>query len=110
MAKNFRLMLALAAVLCLAPQAARAEDYTIILKDHQFSPSSLSVPAGKKVKLVVKNQQAVPAEFESYELNREKVIGPQGEVTIFIGPLDPGSYTYFDDFNSKTSKGVIIAK
>ena len=48
--------------------------FEIAIKAHKFEPTTLEVPANKKLKLVVKNQDPTPEEFESYELNREKVI------------------------------------
>lgn len=90
--------------------AASAEDaYTLSLTGKKFVPEELSIPAGKKVKLTVKNTNAAPMEFESYELNREKIISGNAETVIFIGPLEPGKYTFFDEFQPKTT-GVIIAK
>lgn len=98
-----------AAAFMLSTTAALAEDYVITLKDHKFSPKELAIPAGQKVKVTVKNMDSSPAEFESSELNREKVISANSEAIIFIGPLDPGSYSYFDEFHPDT-KGTIVAK
>ena len=92
---------------------ATADDvpvFEIVIKDHKFAPSTLEVPAKTKVKLIVKNQDPTPEEFESYELNREKVIAGNSQATIFIGPLDPGTYPFFGEFNPKTAQGKIIAK
>lgn len=98
--------------LLLLPLAALAADgdYTIVIKNHRFQPAELAVPSGKKIKLVVDNQDATPEEFESHELNREKVIAGHSSATIFIGPLQPGRYPYFGEFHADTAKGVIVAK
>jgi plastocyanin len=94
----------------LAPAPGIADEANVItMKDHKFSPEELTVPAGQKMKLIVKNLDSSPIEFESYELNREKIVAPHGQVVVFIGPLKPGTYPYFDDFHLKT-KGVIKAK
>ena len=85
-------------------------DYTLVIKDHRFQPAELTVPAGKKIKLLVENRDPSPEEFESYPLNREKVIAGNGSATIYIGPLEPGRYPYFGDFNQATAQGVIVAK
>jgi hypothetical protein len=100
----------LLAVLLLFVRAAYAEDYAITLKNNQFSPKELIVPSGRKIKLIVKNLDATPAEFESSDLNREKIVGANGEISVFIGPLDAGSYGYFDDFHRSTTTGIITAK
>lgn len=106
--KNKLLSLSLLAALLL-PGAAQADDYTLTLKDHQFSPNPITIPANRKIKLTVKNLQSGPAEFESSDLNREKVVEANGQIVVYIGPLDPGKYGYFDDFNHTTT-GTIIAK
>jgi len=91
-------------------QALNNQDYVITIKNNQFSPKQLTIPAGQKVKITVKNQDSTPAEFESYELNREKVVSANSEIIVYIGPLEAGSYGYFDDFHRETTKGTIIAK
>ncbi len=94
----------------LSSAAAHAEDYVLTLKNNQFSPKELIVPAGKKIKITVKNEDAAPAEFESSDLDREKIVGANSEIFVFIGPLDAGSYGFFDDFHRNTTTGTIIAK
>jgi hypothetical protein len=91
---------------------ASADDagYVLVIKDHRFQPAELAVPAGKKIKLTVENRDATPEEFESHELNREKVIAGNGSATIYIGPLDPGRYPFFGEFNEATAQGVIVVK
>jgi hypothetical protein len=84
--------------------------FEIEIRDHLFIPAELTVPAGKKIKLVVYNRDSTPEEFESYELNREKVIMGSSKVVIFIGPLKPGEYPFFGEFNPKTAQGRVIAK
>ena len=99
-------------MLCLLPAFSIAADleYTLTLRDHRFVPTELRVPAGKKIKLLIDNQDATPEEFESHELNREKVIPGKSKFPIFIGPLKSGQYPYIGEFNQKTAKGVIIAE
>ena len=82
--------------------------FEIIIKDHLFYPDELVIPANTKVKLLVKNQDATPEEFESYELNREKVIPGKTQAIIFVGPLPPGIYPFFGEFFPKTAQGKII--
>ena len=90
--------------------AAELPIYELFIKDHRFQPDTIEIPAGTKVKLLVKNLDATPEEFESHELNREKIIPGNSEVKIFIGPLDPGEYGFFGEFNEATAKGKIIVK
>ena len=79
------------------------------IKDHLFYPSTVEIPANKKIKLLVKNLDPTPEEFESYELNREKVIAGNRNAIIFIGPLAPGEYPFFGEFYPKTAQGKIVA-
>jgi plastocyanin len=92
-----------------APAWADDAPYVIAIKNHQFVPANVEIPAGKKVKLVVRNQDTTTSEFESVQFHREKVVGPGSEITVFVGPLDPGSYEFFDDFHPET-RGHLIAK
>ena len=82
----------------------------IIIKGHLFYPAEVRVPAGQKVKLMVINEDATPEEFESYELNREKVILGNSRAIIFIGPLKPGEYPFFGEFHMSTALGTVIAE
>ncbi|HZS85619.1 MAG TPA: cupredoxin domain-containing protein [Stellaceae bacterium] len=90
----------------------RADEPSVALtiKDHQFAPAEIEVPANAKVKLVVKNADPTPEEFESGSLHREKVIPGGQEITISIGPLKPGRYEFVGDFHRATAHGTIIAK
>ncbi|MGE5319232.1 MAG: cupredoxin domain-containing protein [Hyphomicrobiaceae bacterium] len=85
-------------------------EHGLTIKDHQFTPAELKVPAGKKIRLLVSNMDSTPEEFESHELNREKLIAGNGKATIYVGPLEPGSYPFFGEFNENTARGVIVAE
>ena len=86
------LLVALAAVAAAlaVPTLAQEPTITITIKDHQFAPSEVPVPAGVRVELTIRNEQATPAEFESASLHREKVVPPGGSASVFVGPLQPG--------------------
>ncbi|MBD2858350.1 cupredoxin domain-containing protein [Spongiibacter sp. KMU-158] len=84
--------------------------FELQIRNHLFEPSTLSIPANTKIKLLVHNTDKTPEEFESYELNREKVILGGQKAVIFIGPLPPGKYPFFGEFNPKTAQGEIIAE
>ncbi len=93
--------------------SARAEDlpvFEIVIKDHKFDPAELEVPANMEIKLVVKNLDSTPEEFESYELNREKIIGGGGQGVFYLDPLKPGTYPFFGEFNQATAQGKLIVK
>lgn len=105
-----RLVLAAVLSLSLGAYAQAQPQLDLVIKDHKFSPDRIEVPAGKKVKLVVDNQDATPEEFESEQLKVEKVIPGKSKATIYVGPLKPGEYKFVGEFNEKTAKGVIVAK
>src|SRR3546814_17196438 len=67
----------LAVILALPALAAEAPQFTIRIENHRFVPAELIVPAGQKMKLVIENRDDSAEEFESYELNREKIVGPK---------------------------------
>jgi plastocyanin len=104
-----KLILACGLVLGAAALHAQEADVRLVIRDHKFEPAEITIPAGKKVKLVIENQDATAEEFESHELKREKVVPPKSQVSIFVGPLKPGRYPFFGEFHKETAKGVLIA-
>lgn len=86
------------------------EEMTIVIKDHRFLPEETVVPAGKRIKLIIDNQDPTPEEFESYALNREKIVGAKKQTVIFVGPLKKGRYAFMGEFHQATAKGVLIAQ
>jgi plastocyanin len=93
-----------------SPLRADQENYTLTLKDHHFAPETIEVPAGQKVKLLVRNQDDTAEEFDSYDLNREKVIAGNSEGIVIIGPLDPGTYSFTGEFHADTAHGKVVVK
>ena len=89
--------------------AAQNAGSTLTIQNHQFVPPELTIPANTKVELIVRNQQPTPAEFESSSLHREKIVPPGGQISVFVGPLDPGRYEFFDDFNQST-RGFLVVR
>lgn len=93
-----------------AAASAETPTYSLTIKDHQFQPGEIEVPAGTKIKLLVTNADPTAEEFESDALRREKVIAAGTEGTIYVGPLEPGTYEFYGDFNPKTARGRLVAK
>jgi hypothetical protein len=83
--------------------------FRLTLKDHLFSPSTLYVPAGQKVKIIIHNQDPNPEEFESFSMNREKVILGGSSGVVFVGPLQSGTYPFSGEYNPDSAKGQLIA-
>ncbi len=89
---------------------AQTPIFELVIRNHQFEPTELTVPAGQKIELHVKNADATPEEFESASLRREKIVTGGQVATIYIGPLAPGRYEFFGDFNPKTARGFVVAQ
>jgi high-affinity iron transporter len=101
----------LLAVMLVGGAPAHAADLpTLVFHNHRFEPNRIEVPAGVKFQLKVKNTDDTADEFESVDLNREKLVAPGQTITVFLGPLTPGEYKFFGDFHQDTAQGVLVAK
>jgi plastocyanin len=91
---------------------AQVDEFTLTIKDHAFDQKELKIPAGKKVKLLVVNQDASPAEFESKSLGREKVIPGKSTGLINLGPLKPGRYGFVEEYHEDQAgaQGTIVVE
>ncbi len=92
--------------------ATSAEKFTIDLAINNgvFTPQVLNVPTKKIIRIKVSNIGDQPAEFESTQLRKEKVLAPGAKSVVVIAPLREGSYVFFDDFHLDLPKGKIIAR
>lgn len=104
------LAVAFLGVLTGAPARADTPEFTLVIESHRFIPAELKVPAGQKIKLLVENRDPTPEEFESYDFNREKIVPAHGRIALFVGPLKPGRYEFFGEFNIATARGTLIAE
>jgi plastocyanin len=102
--------LAIAALLA-APASARPEDLTLPLavRDSGFEPAQIEAPAGARVRIEITNQTGAAIEFESFELNRERVVQPGQKVAVYVSDLSAGRYEFFDDFK-QARRGVLLVK
>lgn len=92
--------------------AAHAVDlptFKLEMNDGKLNPARIEVPAGKRIKIEVRNVGKGAAEFESMQLRKETVLAPGAESFVVIAPLEPGEYKFFDDFHQQ-AQGVIVAK
>lgn len=108
--RNFLVLIGLAALLIVAPATVRADELTVTIKDHKFTPTELKVPANQRVVITVINDDATPEEFESSIMKVEKVIPGKSKGVVRIGPLKPGRYPFVGEFHEATAKGVVIAE
>jgi plastocyanin len=97
-------------MVALPAQAADPEPQTLTIKDHKFAPAELEIPSGVRVRLIIRNDDATPEEFESKDLRIEKVIPGKTETSVFVGPLKPGIYKFVGEFHEATAQGRIVVK
>ena len=101
----------LLAALASAPlRADDAPSFTLEFHDGKVSPLRVEVPANTRFTLELRNTGDTPAEFESTELRKEKVLSPNSTSILVFRTLDPGEYEFFDDFHPDAPKAVIVAK
>ena len=88
--------------------AFAAKLVTLNLKNHMFEPTIITISENTKIKLVVINHDDSPEEFDSFDLNREKVIFAKSTATLFVGPLPKGTYYFFGEYHPDTAVGKVI--
>lgn len=103
-------MLILLAGLACGALAQGLPSYEIVVRDGRFTPERLEVPAGGRIKLVLKNEGPGPLEFENDELRVEKVLSAGATSFVVLPPLKPGEHEFVDEFNPVTGVLVILAK
>jgi plastocyanin len=98
-------------VTALAGRAVAADDQTLKLsvEEKGFAPAELEGPAGGRIRLEVTNGTSAAIEFESFELNRERVIQPGQTAAVYLSGLSAGKYEFFDDFH-QSRRGVLVIK
>src|ERR1700680_3127394 len=99
----------LCVLLFIAAPGWAADPITLTIKDHRFTPSEVTVPAGERFRIEVENKDATPAEFESNDLRIEKIVVPGGRIAVTAGPLKPGTYKFFDDYHPDLATGTLTA-
>jgi len=105
-----RRLIALPALALAGAVLAAEPEIPITIEGHRFTPAEVTAPAGQKLKLIVENRDKTPEEFESYSLNREKIVAPGAKIVVYVGPLKPGRYEFFGDFNPATARGWLVVQ
>jgi len=101
------LVLALFAII---PVVDAKDVFSLVLQDHVFTPNEIVIPANKKVRIVIDNRDKTAEEFDSFDLNRERVLFGKRQTTIFVGPLPPGRYEYFGEYHPNSARGVVLVE
>jgi hypothetical protein len=104
--------LPLLALITLAAPAALAEpaplDVTLVLKNHRFAPGTITAPPGRKVRILLINQDPAGEEFDSHDLDVEEDVTPNGRTSFTVGPLKPGRYSFMGEFHAQTAEGEMV--
>jgi heme/copper-type cytochrome/quinol oxidase subunit 2 len=81
----------------------------LTLKDHRFAPDRVAVPAGRRIRIELANQDAALEEFDSDDLHVERDVTPHGKTSFTVGPLKAGSYSFMGELHADTASGVLVA-
>ncbi len=109
----FHIVLMLLLAACVLSRPARADDvpvFSVDLRDGAFIPDHLVVPANTRIKIVLRNIGSTPAEFESIEQGKEKVLAPGAGSFIIIRSLPPGEHPFFDEFHPDSPPVILLAQ
>ena len=101
-------LLAAAAIGCAGARAEDPVSLSVTMKDHQFQPAELHAPAGKPIAIHVKNLNTIVSEFESSDLHFEKIVPVGSEAVVYVRPLQPGRYNFYDDFHHATQGYLVV--
>jgi hypothetical protein len=85
-------------------------EQTLVLENHRFTPSEITIPAGTKLRIVIDNRDDSSEEFDSDSLGREKVVAAKSSGAVVIGPLKPGRYPFMGEFHHQTAQGAVIVQ
>lgn len=99
-----------AAALGLAVQSAAADQVSLTIRDHKFTPAEIHVKANEPSEFTIINQDSTVEEFDSTSLKVEKVVAGDAQGSVRIRPLAPGRYPFMGEYHSDTAQGVVIAE
>ena len=97
-------------LLAVSSPLAASPAFTVRIKDYKLLPAKLVFPKGERIELTVINEGPGTEEIESNTMRIEKII-PEGKtVKLRIGPLKPGTYDLFGEFNQTTCIGTVVVE
>jgi hypothetical protein len=80
----------------------------ITIEQHLFYPSRIYVPENSPIQLIIHNLDTTPEEFDSFALNREKVIFPNRPTIIYLPKLASGEYGFIGEYYPDTARGSLV--
>ena len=85
-----------------------ARPVVLTLKNHRFSPDTVTVTAGTPIDVTLINQDAAIEEFDSDDLDLEETAHPGETIHFRIPAQIPGQYDFMGEFHSSTARGRLI--
>jgi hypothetical protein len=108
---QLRIAIVLSCLAAALPAAAEElPEFTVVARDGALTPAQLEVPAGQRIRLVLKNEGRKPVEFENSTLRIEKVLAANASSFVVLPRLKPGQYIFVDEFHPDSSRMTVIAK
>jgi hypothetical protein len=102
---------AAAALMATVPSFAdELPTFSLVIRAAHFLPTTIEVPANTKFRLLIKNEGPGAEEFESIDLQKEKVLAPGASSFLIFQPMKAGTYKFFSEFHPDTAQGRFIAK
>jgi heme/copper-type cytochrome/quinol oxidase subunit 2 len=95
----------------LGAHAARADDafsISLTIRNHQFEPAETHAPPDRPIVFHVSNLNDIVSEFESSDLHFEKIVPAGSKAVVYVHPLKPGRYNYYDDFHHATQGYLVV--
>ncbi len=80
------------------------------IKNQRFVPDEFHLKADTPVVFQITNEDKIPIEFESTDLNKEKMVLPGKTLELTLKGLKPGIYEFFSDFGPRELRGRIIVE
>ncbi len=109
-----RLVVSALIILAVAISSGGAQGADLVVElrfeNNRFAPQTITVPVNQAFKIKVINASKETIEFESFKLNRERVVGPGETIFVNVPALSPGSYDFYDDFHDDVPEGAVIAR
>src|SRR5271156_3229408 len=102
------MLVAMLAVTAGAPRADDTVKLSITIKDQKIDPAELHPPPGKTIEIQVKNLNPIVSEFESADLHFEKIVPAGSQASVYVRPLQPGRYNFYDDFHHATQGYLVV--
>jgi hypothetical protein len=98
------------ALLFAATPALADAPITVHLKNHRFTPATITVKANEPAMLILFNDDDSADEFDSSALKIEKVVPGHDKGNIRLRALAPGKYPFMGEYHAATAQGLVVAQ